>query len=232
MVVVLVVAAFVVGAVVIARSPLLDVDRVEVRGTRQVDPAAVRSAAVPLGRPMVSVDEDAVARRLEALPWVASAQVVRRWPSTVVVTVRERVPVAVVRTGGRNGSPAQLVDADGVVLGPASSRVADGLPTVLVGRAPEPGTTVSDRARQIVAAVHGLDPALRRQVARGTSRADSLRLVLDDDVTVVLGDASRLAAKSDAVLALLDQADRDSIDTIDVSVPGSAALTRHDGPGA
>ena len=47
---------------------------------------------------MIRVDTRRLEQRLDALPWVATATVARDWPSTVGISVRERVPAAVVTT--------------------------------------------------------------------------------------------------------------------------------------
>ena len=71
---VLAVLALVVGAAVATRSPLLDVDRVEVTGAEQTSAGAVLEAAGSRARrALVSVDVAAAARRVEALPWVDDA---------------------------------------------------------------------------------------------------------------------------------------------------------------
>ena len=224
----LVLVVVLIGAAVGAtQSPLLDVDRVQVSGGTHATEAAVRAAVgIRVGRSMVSVDPAVAQRRVEALPWVAEARVTRRWPASVNVVVSERIPVAV----AGSGSVAVLVDRTGTVLGAAGD--ADHLPTVPMATPPAVGERLAPRARALVAVVDRLPPALRRQVAKALVRSDGLGLVLDDGVRVHLGDGTRLRAKSDAVLVLLDQADRQTIDSIDVSVHGSAAFTRHKGEGA
>lgn len=229
LVVLAVIAGVVVAGFLLVRSPALDVDRIEVSGNRRLDAAAVRAASVPLGRAMVSVDEDAVARRLEGQPWIATARVQRRWPGTLRIAITERRPAVVVRSSDADGADAVLVDPSGVVLGPADTDTAARLPTVLAAHPPAPGQEVSARAQRIIAALHGLAPDLRRQVTLGTTRGDGIRVELDDGIVVVLGEPGRMRAKSDAVLALLDLPDRDTIARIDASLPGSLALTRHQG---
>ncbi len=61
---------------------------------------------------------DAGSRRerlaVEALPWVATVSFATRWPWTVVVTVKERVPVAVIDvTGGADVVRRDRPRADG-----------------------------------------------------------------------------------------------------------------------
>src|SRR2546429_7797390 len=59
------------------------------------------AAAIPGGTPLASLDLSAVRRRVSALPPVRTARVERDWPSTIVITVTERVPVAAVRRADR-----------------------------------------------------------------------------------------------------------------------------------
>ena len=95
---VLALVALVVLALVATRTPLLDVDRVTVAGNERTSVDDVRNAAgIRLGEPLLSIDLGTVASRVEELPWVASADVTRSWPSTVKIQVTEREPVAVVQ---------------------------------------------------------------------------------------------------------------------------------------
>ncbi|MBX3287535.1 MAG: FtsQ-type POTRA domain-containing protein [Actinobacteria bacterium] len=214
------------GAWGITQSPLMAVDQVAVSGAARSGDAAVRQAAgISKGRPVVSVDEAAAEARVEALPWVASAQVTSKLPHAVRIRVTEREPVAV--AGG--GPAAVLVDRTGQALGPAGDAR---LPEVVTDKVPAPGEQLADNSREAVAVLASLPPELGEQVATVERHRSSLLLTLHDGIEVELGDGTRLQAKSDAAVALLEQAGRDTIATIDVSVPGTAALTRSEAAGA
>ena len=108
-------------------SSAFSVQEVEVEGTQALDPHGVAAAAgLAPGKPWASVDPQEVQRRLRWLPRVREAQVEVRWPSRVLIRVRERVPRAVLRLP--DGSQV-LVDEAGVAL----ERVPQnpGLPVVL-----------------------------------------------------------------------------------------------------
>lgn len=203
---VLAVVSLLVAVLAIVRSPLFDVDRVIVVGAARTGSAAVRDATdVDLGTPMISVDVDAVARDVERLPWIGEASVTRDWPGTVRIEVTERRAVA--------RADDMLVDGEGRVLGSATA--GDDLPLVQEGD------------KEAVAVLAAMPASLRRQVARSTGDADhDVDLRLYDNVTVHLGDQTDLRAKFDAVEALLAQADRSTVATIDVTVPSAATLTR------
>src|SRR4051794_7520367 len=77
----------------ITRSPLLDLDKVEVRGSTHTPVADVIAASrLRTGAAMTDLREGGIARRVERLPWVAGAHVVRHWPGTVTIALSERVP--------------------------------------------------------------------------------------------------------------------------------------------
>ncbi|QXC62268.1 FtsQ-type POTRA domain-containing protein [Aquihabitans sp. G128] len=223
-----VVTVLVLAAVGLTRSTALDVDHVRVAGATHSGADTVRTrAGIPTGRAMTSVDLGAATRRIEELPWVADATVVRHWPGTVAIDVTERVAVAV----AGDGPGAVLVDRDGRILGSATGGSL-GLPTAGPDPIEGPGSFLPAARRPLVALLADLPVPLRSQVDRGLLVEGGYGLLLDDGIRVDLGGATRLRAKSEAVLGLLQQADRRTLATIDVTVPGAAALTRKKGPEA
>lgn len=222
------------GAVAVARSSLFTVAEVRVEGFGNGRTAAVLAAIdVPGDANLLTADLAGAEDRVETLPWVRQARIVRRLPATVVVRVEPRTPVLVVQSADRR----HLVDDRGVVV---PGRGRDGLPVARVPRAvlPGPGTRVSDAAVRETLAVHRRLPAsLRAATAayRATTQHDvQLRLRtgrLDDPalaalpigaVWVRVGDSAQLPAKGRVLLALLAQlAGREppAIAEIDVRAP-------------
>jgi len=154
------------------------------------------------------------------VPAVAAAQVSRGWPDRVVITVTERVPVAVVdRDGGQ-----WLVDAGGVPFAPVTGAPPRGVVPVDVA---DPGPH-DPATRAALAAVAALPASLRPSVtAVHAASADDVTLALTDGTTVVWGDGGQARQKAAALGALLDQIHRGGLDpahTIDVSVPGKVVL--------
>ncbi|HEX6497589.1 MAG TPA: FtsQ-type POTRA domain-containing protein [Micromonosporaceae bacterium] len=201
-----------IGAVagwLVLNTSLLGVDRITVEGAHLVSADQVRqAAAVPLGTPLARVDADAVRRRLvAALPPVRSAHVRRGWPSTLVVQVIERTPVAVVP----HGRGFLLVDADGVGYLAVPSRPG-GLPLVRVAHpAPDDATT-----RAALTVLGALTPKLRDGLGALVADAPTrIRLEMADGRVVVWGDATENAAKARVATSLLARPGT----TIDVSAP-------------
>jgi cell division protein FtsQ len=250
---VLLLVALLVGAAAASRSPLLDVDRVTVEGGEHTTADEVRrEAAVQLGEPLVSVDVDAVRERVERLPWVDHATVSRRWPSAVNVQVTEREAVALVPV---TGSHAALVDAEGRVLsiersvppatdGPDAPTGAGGEGGQDAAVVPPPGLP---EGLALLTGVGG--PIVEGGVLEGDAReALEVALALSDRLpgvatsvsvdleaelaaggVVRFGGADEVDAKVTAVETVLDQVDLACLAVLDVTVPGSPALTRHQG---
>lgn len=206
----------------VTRSALLDVDRIEVLGLSPTEAALVEAVLDDVhGEPMVWMDPAELADRVADMAWVADATVTRHWPGGLEINVRARPAVAQVG----EGPGAVAVDAEGRVLGPVAAR---DLPVIdPSGRVPEPGAILGAEDRSLAAVLARLPDELRPEVGSAVARGASMILVLNDGIEVSLGDGNRLQAKATALLALLDQADRATMATVDVSgVPGSSTLTR------
>jgi len=90
----------------------LSVRIIQVEGCQDVQPDAIRRlAGVAKGDSLLRIDLKEVRRKVVTHPSVKEATVVRELPDTLRISVKERVPVAVVM-----GREFALVDAEGVVL--------------------------------------------------------------------------------------------------------------------
>jgi len=107
-------------------SEFFRVRRLEIRGLEHL-PAIAVAEALPLDS-VVSVfdDLDPIEAAAESIPGLAEVRVGRRLPGTIVVTVREVPPVALVMSRGR----LRLVEAHGRVLPFDPSFSAPDLPVI------------------------------------------------------------------------------------------------------
>lgn len=92
----------------------MTVQQVRAEGQEQISTDAIRAAAgVEIGTPTFAVDLATVRERIQAVDWVESATVERRLPSTLLVRVVERVPVAL----WQQNRKLVMVDRAGVEIG-------------------------------------------------------------------------------------------------------------------
>lgn len=198
-VMIVIAAAVVVAALgtwLVAFSPVFGVRTIEVRGNHVVAADQVRAAAhISNGTPLVRLDTGAVTRRVETLDDVASAQVSTSFPSTVVITIEERVPVGYLRRSGH----ILLVDRTGDAYRTASA-VPARLPRLVIAA----GTQQRGTAAAVAAVAAALPQAVRRQVRSIQALdADSITLVLTRNRVVRWGSSDRTAVKARLLPALL-----------------------------
>lgn len=202
-----VVAALIALAAVVWFTPLLSVRDVEVRGLSAVPREQVIGALdVPTGTPLLRVDLTSAAARVATLPRVAAVTVDRHYPSQLIVSVTERVPVVFV---DKPGGP-RLLDASGVDF-------AAGPPPPGVPRLVTPAPTSSDPLTKAGLAVAGALPqSVRMLVAQVQPESPvDVRLTLADGRTVLWGAPVDLQHKGQVLAALLSQPGK----TYDVSSP-------------
>ncbi|MET0199505.1 MAG: FtsQ-type POTRA domain-containing protein [Rhodococcus fascians] len=202
-----VVAVVLAGFAVVYFSPVLTVRTIDVRGAVSVsEDEVIADLAVPMGEKLVRVDTGAAARRVASIPSLASVRVQRMYPSTIRVTVTERIPVVFVdRPDGTH-----LLDADAVDFA-----VAPPPPGVirLVTDNPVTGDPPTESA---LAVLDSLPEPLRVQVGEiRAGSASDVSVILFDGRTVVWGDRDRSERKSAVALALLSQPGQ----ILDVSSP-------------
>jgi cell division protein FtsQ len=112
----------------LARVPIFDVSTVRVEGTSLVDDREILARAAIPDTANVWHDATGWETAVAAHPMVRRVRVRTDWPSTLVVEVEERVPVAYVAT-----PVLELVDEDGRLLPLDPTRVALDLPVVRLG---------------------------------------------------------------------------------------------------
>jgi cell division protein FtsQ len=202
-------------------SPLLAVRTVQVDGVATLPAEQVReTAGVDEGTPLLRVDVTAVQERVAQLPQVDSVEVTRGWPSTVVITVVERTPVAVVGTPGRRS----LVDARGVLFDTITGDAPEGaVPLEVADPGPDDAPTMA-----ALGALTALPDDVRGQVAgAAATSAEDVSLTLEDGTTVRWGTPEQTDEKAAALTAVLDQIASGALEpagTIDVSTPDAVVL--------
>jgi len=196
----LAVAAILVAAAwALLGSRLLVVRSVAVTGGGAAAKAEVlRAAAIRPGTPLVRIDTAAVARRVERLNQVQSAQVAVHWPDSVLITVRPRTPaLAVAADGGFD-----LVDRFGVVVTHVAARPPG---MALLDTTAAPASLRGSPAVRAAATVLGQLPQRIRRMVRAVvaPSADAVTLDLRGGVTVLWGGTDRAAAKAEELQILM-----------------------------
>lgn len=207
-------------------------DAVSLSGHR-FTPSSDLFAAIDLDASRVTwaADVAAIRQRIERMPWIASANVARAGFNGLQVTVTERRPAAVWKSGGGGNVSHQLVDERGRILGPVGASALTDLLQIS-------GDGGADALPSLLALLD-TDPVVKRQVvhaefvsARRWSLTLNTGLVLHlpyerelDALKLASGLAAELANTGSSLGRLVGGQE------IDVSVPGRIAV-RHVVPAA
>jgi len=168
------------------------VKRITLNGQLHATDAAI-TAALGAGPDtmMLGFDTDAAKARLEAVPWIRHAQVMRLLPSTLQVVIEERTPYAIWQNKGQT----YVVDAEGVVLAPALREAYAGLPLVVGEGAGKSAAQLFDQLNSHGDLTQNLVAAIRVGDRRWTLKlASGLEIMLPDDN---VGEALASLAKLD-----------------------------------
>jgi cell division protein FtsQ len=186
-----------------------------VEGRETTAPETILEAlAAGRGTPIFGVDLERAKERLEALPWVRSATVVRRLPDTLYVRLAERAPLALWQHDGK----IELIDRDGGVIPVRRLDRFAKLPLVV-------GTDAAGHAAELLAML-ATEPELALRVTAavrvGGRRWD---LHLDDAVDVMLPETG--AAEAWSRLAQLERTQKlleRQIERVDLRLPDRLVL--------
>ena len=208
----------------VTRSPVLDVDRVQVAGAQHTATDAVqRASGIHRHAPMTDVDLDRARRGVLALPWVRTVSITRSWPGTVRITVTERTAVAAIAAGNAGFS---LVDGDGRVLESSPTLPAGYVLLANVAVPGEPGTSIDPSTSDALDVARALPASLRVKVSTIVPESDGVTLRLVAGGVVRLGAAVDLSAKLRAADTVLSEADMKNLCAVDVRVASAPSLTR------
>lgn len=188
-------------------TPIMSARSIVVTGVGSVtQDEVVGAAGVAPGTPLLQVNTDAVAERVAGIRRIASARVQRQYPSTLRITVVERVPVVV----KDYPDGVHLFDRDGVDF--ATGPPPPGIP-YLDTQNPGPDDPATTAALQVMTS---LRPEVAGQVGRVSAPSvAAITLTLVDGRTVVWGTTDRTEEKALKLAALLTQPGR----IYDVSSP-------------
>lgn len=188
----------------VSGSQIFEIETIDVRGVTTLSAETVIArAALPDGETLLRVDSDAVTDRLLKEPWIADATVSRWIPSTLRITVEERVPVAVVDTG----MTFWFVDGSGRVLSESVPDSATVLPVIrdVPDFAAEPGVVSDSKTlRNAISVLAGLSDELVASVRTVSApSANETALLTASSVEIMIGEAVRLGEKSLLVTDIL-----------------------------
>lgn len=187
------VALVVLLGVVAYAAPIVKVSQIDVQGTTNADPQAIREAsAINAGDNMLRLDMAEAAKGVSAVPWVEKVTVKRSWPTTVTVDVTEHQAIGYVM----DGDTPHVVDENGQVF--------------LTGVKPEGAfefkKTKADDARAIDAATKALtalsDDLRGKLEGIEAESADSIRLFFPNQA-VYWGSVDRADEKAEATRIVL-----------------------------
>ncbi len=165
------------------------VNRVTIEGQDRTSNASiVKALGIDRDTSTLAFDTAAVQDRLEKLPMVRSAQVMRLLPSQLHVVLEERVPYAV----WQNNSALHLVDQDGTVIEKLKKRTHPALPLIV-------GDGAAKHARDLLDELAHW-PNIKSKVQAAVRVADrrwNLKLLNGLEIRLPEGDAARALKKVD-----------------------------------
>jgi cell division protein FtsQ len=203
---------------------------VEVRGASRVPLERIAAAAaVPLGTNLWRLDTAAVRSRVETLPEVRRAEVVREVPNRVTILVEERRPFTLVHSGRLH-----WVDEDGRLVGDEPEAVAPPVP-VISGLSEDEVATMrtapAPRARAAISLLRTLlrvGGALAAEISEiDMSRRDGPVLYTVSGIEVRLGSEDwdeRLARLAGVLANVAEQGD--AVRAIDLRFRDQVVLTK------
>jgi cell division protein FtsQ len=177
---------------------------------------------------MLGFDTNAAKARLEAVPWIRHAQVMRLLPSTLQVVVEERTPYAVWQNKGQT----YVIDAEGVVLAPALREAYAGLPLVVGEGAGKSAAQLFDQLTPFGDVTKDVIAAIRVGDRRWTLKlASGLEIMLpDDNIAEALTSLAKLDEEHGVLKRDIAAVDLRLLDRVTVRLRETASANQPGGP--
>lgn len=198
--------------------------RVEVMGNRIVPATEIVARAGVTGRVNMWLQSThAMAQRVDEIPYVASATAYRVPPATVLISIRERVPFAIVRSGG----DTVLIDRELRVLQEQTEASVLPVFALKTNVALDPGRFLRDGDVRVLRDDYDAMIAAHVVPLELTfDRFGGLVATVRGGVRILFGDDADLDKKLALVNPILSQLvrDRRRVDAVDLRAPSTPVL--------
>ena len=135
-----------------------DINDIEVEGARHLSRGVVlQQARLGPGTSLLAIRPGQVERALMAHPWIAKAELSRKWPHRIHIRIQERDPLALVQVG----EDLYYVDRQGMLYKPLSPGDPHNFP-VITGLKPEQFQSVAGALPEVVAQAFQLLDVLKK----------------------------------------------------------------------
>ena len=222
----LVVLVLGVGAYATTQSSFLSVGEITVKGVekRVTEEEVLEIAGINKGDSMFGLDLAKADENVTSLPWVSEVTVERKWPRSILITLKEREPsvIAVIPNGEKF-----LLDRSGVVLDQVNQNDAS-LPVIRVDEVGVLGTQISG-ITPLLRAAEEVTSDLGAWILALAPTGGGVRAELVGGVVAELGIGTDFRDEMRSLATVLTRVQLSCIEVIDVSIHQNPVITRTQG---
>ncbi len=215
-----------VGAYAATQSSFLSVEEIKVEGTeiRVTEAEVLEAAGVKQGDSMIGLDLAKIDEGVTSLSWVSEVTIERKWPRTILITLKEREPsvIAVLPNGQKF-----LLDRSGVVLDEFHES-SDLLPFIRVDEVGVLGAQISG-ITPLLRAAEEVTPDLGAWILALAPTGGGVRAELVGGVIAELGIGTDFRDEMRSLATVLTRVQLSCIEVIDVSIHQNPVITRTQG---
>lgn len=215
-----------VGVYAATQSSFLSVEEIKVEGPeiRVTEAEVLEAAGVKQGDSMIGLDLAKIDEGVTSLSWVSEVTIERKWPRTILITLKEREPsvIAVLPNGQKF-----LLDRSGVVLD-EFHETSDLLPFIRVDEVGVLGTQISG-ITPLLRAAEEVTPDLGAWILALAATGGGVRAELVGGVIAELGIGTDFRDEMRSLATVLTRVQLSCIEVIDVSIHQNPVITRTQG---